>query len=140
MEYFKDTLVYHKKSLKLKATPDFSNDIERPEFNEITIVHDAEYMIGFVDEIHRQIRSIEKIGLIPVFLAMNMKSYEQLLLYNFNLTTDIQPKVLCGLTPIVSSNYELFEVEVLCKAHDEFMYREELSKVRYIVEGTNGNT
>ena len=64
---------------------------------------------------------------------MNHRTYEQMLMYNYNLTKNSTPKEMFGLNPIVIVNFKDYEVEVQCSAYDEFLYREELSKARYEV-------
>lgn len=121
MEYFCSELSFSKKPIKAG----------QPE-ETIVIKEDQEYMIGLVDEVHRQIGEATDLGLNPVSVLMNHKTYEQMLLYNYNLNDlDSKPKHMFGLIPIITNLVKNYEVEVVCVAFDEFLYREELSQVRY---------
>jgi hypothetical protein len=135
MQYFKTKLCFAKKPLRFK--PFVESDpfrTDRIEMETVTIVYDPEYMIGLLDSVHSQITKIRRIGLTPKSVCMNLKTYEQMVLYNFNVTGKQETAILFGLIPIVSVQFENYQIEVQCDAFDEFIYREELSKLRYKTE------
>lgn len=132
MEYFLNRLCYAKKPLRFKPFTGDTN-VNKETLEHIEIIADKEYIIGLIDEVHRQISSIKRIGLSPLYVTMNHRTYEQMLIYNYNLTKNSTPKEMFGLNPIVTVNFKDYEVEVQCSAYDEFLYREELSKARYEV-------
>lgn len=134
MDYFINELCYVKKPLKLKPVIDVDTFSKDSGMQKIRILVDKSYITGLLDEVHRQIINIKRITLSPLYVIMNQKTYEQMLIYTYNLTKDLQPKTLFGLTPIISTSFEDYEVEVQCSAFDEFIYREELSQSRYAVK------
>ena len=136
MKYEIDVVRLHKKELRGSPIHRMFKEgapIERmsESVSIITIVHDSQYMLGLVDSVYKQIDDLKRLGVTPVSVTMSHKTYEQMIIHNFNLTHDAVPKTLFGLIPVISIQFQNFQIEVQASAHEEFLYREELSKLRY---------
>lgn len=129
-----EPLFIYKPPIKVRAyTP--GEEIKPPKTDTIRIVFDPEYFRGLLDAVHDQKYKIQKLGLTPKYVCMSYKTYEQMLAYHYNQTRSVSEDNIFGLTPVVSSTFRDYEVEVQCTAKEEMLYREELSKARYGEEG-----
>lgn len=141
MEYFRDHLAFMKRPLGTRPMASYVVNEGEPLRREtmfeeqVDMIYDPEYMIGLIDEVHKQITALKRLGLTPVSVCMSHKTYEQMFIYNYNLNGSFNQPLMFGLTPVVSVQFQNYQVEVLCSPKDEWMYKKELSKLRYEKEG-----
>ena len=119
------------KPTKIKKFDYTTEDTIKPDSEMFSIEFDKNYFNGLLDQIHKQKTLLEKEGYKAKFIKMSRKTYEQILVYNFNISGNIDRENVGGLIPIVWQDFEDYEIRVLCSAYDEMLFVEELSKLRY---------